>query len=239
VVATDDVVLEEMKNSDERVLSMQAAANERNSISYTLSSSIHENPYHVEIVSRSLTQQLYRILPDIVEELSWTFGQTSTISNEWTRINAYPLMLKCISASTNRILVGRTLARDQEYLESLMKLSRIVSRAGLVIDLAPHFLKAILAFCLVPKSGPLKTFLAKLGPVFEERRAAIQKLGDGWRDKPVCQLLSFRSDVGLTCSRLTLFNGSLKLLRRILRYTNSACVFYTSTSQRFTPQLSA
>jgi hypothetical protein len=54
-----------------------------------------------------------------------------------------------------------------------------------VIDLAPRFLKSILALYLVPKHGPLGVFLAKLGPLFEERRRIMEKLGGDWPDKPV------------------------------------------------------
>ena len=178
-------MLKELENADERVLSMQAAANERNSIQYTLSSSIHSNPYHVGIIRQNITQQLSKNVADIVEELNKTFSNNSTISKEWTEINTHHLMMKCITAITNRILVGQALASDQEYLESSFELSRVVSQAGLVIDLAPYFLKTILAHYLVSRSGSLKIFLKKLGPVFEERRRTMQRLGDGWTDKPV------------------------------------------------------
>ncbi|KAI9786674.1 MAG: hypothetical protein M1839_006225 [Geoglossum umbratile] len=184
VVATDDAVLKELQDADERILSMQAAANERNSIQYTLSSTIHSNPYHVGVIKMNLTQRLSKVLPDIVEELGKTFSSSSAIGQEWTQISTHHLMLECITTSTNRVLVGQALAHDREYLESLSKLSGSVSRAGLVIDLAPRFLKPILALYLVPKHGPLGVFLAKLGPLFEERRRTMEKLDGDWPDKP-------------------------------------------------------
>jgi len=185
VVATDGKVLRELKDADERILSMQAAANERNSIQYTLSSTIHSNPYHVGIIRQNITQQLSKNVSDIAEELGKTFSKNSIISKEWTQIDTHHLMMTCITAITNRILVGQALASDPEYLESASELSRAVSQAGLVIDLAPGFLKTILAYCLVSRSRPLKIFLMKLGPVFEERRRIMRKLGDSWTDKPV------------------------------------------------------
>ena len=190
MVATDSAVLKELQDADERVLSMQAAANERNSTEYTLSSTIHRNPYHVGIIKKNLTQQISKALPDIVEELDKAFSDGSKIGKEWVQIDTYHLMLECVTAITTRVLVGRALANDQQYLESLLSLSMSVSRAGLIIDLVPRFLKTILAFCLVPKSGALKIFLTKLGPLFEERRRNMQKFGDDWADKPVGILIT-------------------------------------------------
>ncbi|OJJ88706.1 uncharacterized protein ASPGLDRAFT_22188 [Aspergillus glaucus CBS 516.65] len=55
VMVTDDAVLKELQNADERIISMQAAADERNSISYILGKCIHEKPYHVAIILKNLT----------------------------------------------------------------------------------------------------------------------------------------------------------------------------------------
>jgi hypothetical protein len=188
VVATSEAVFNELKDADPRVLSMQAAANQRNSISYTLSSTIHSNPYHVDILNKNLTQRLSKVLPDVVDELQRTFEENvpSGIGEEWVPINIHTLMDKCISATTNRFLVGLPLSRDQEYLDCLVELSSMVSRAGLVIDLAPRILKSFLAWCMMSRGGAFKTFLDKLGPVFEQRRRKLIELGDSWTDRPVC-----------------------------------------------------
>lgn len=160
-----------MQNADETVLSMQAAANERNSIGYTLSSSIHGNPYHVEIIRKNLTERLGKVLPKVVEEICLTF-QEASIGSKWAKLDS-DLLGRCISATTNRVLVGLPLSRDREYLDCLVTLSEVVSRAGLIIDLAPRVLKSVIAYFLVQRSSALKTFLAKLGPVFEERRRML------------------------------------------------------------------
>jgi hypothetical protein len=241
VVATSGVVLKQLADADEQILSMQAAANERNSIEFILSKTIHDNPYHVVIIRKNLTQRLSKILPDIVDELSKTFCNNSTIGKEWTQVSTHHLMLKCITATTNRILVGQALASDQEYLNSLSELAKVISRAGPVISLAPYFLKTILAHFLVPKSGPFKIFLMKLGPLFEERRRAMQKLGDNWTDKPVGipATLSIRFSNCLTNIRMTLFNGFSKPPHRIRRCMNYVSVFSILLFQRSTHLQSA
>ncbi|KAF8521467.1 cytochrome P450 [Trichophaea hybrida] len=155
VVATSEAV-NELKDANSRVLSMQAAANERNSISYTLSSTIHSNPYH----------RLSKVLPDVVDELRWTFEENVPrgIGNEWAPINTHALMLKCISSTTNRILVGLPLSRDLEYLDCLVELSKMVSRAGHVIDLAPRVLKSFLDWCMIPRENDAAQWVVETAP---------------------------------------------------------------------------
>lgn len=183
VVATHPAVIKELGNADETVLSMQAAANQRNSIDYTLSSSIHENPYHVELILRNLTQRIGKVLPEIVEEIFLTFRSAPSIGKDWARMDD-DLLSRCISATTNRVLVGLPLCRDREYLDCLVELSKAISQAGLMIDLVPRGLKSIIAYFLVQRSSALQVFLSKIGPVFEERRRMLE-LGTDAENIPV------------------------------------------------------
>lgn len=174
---TDDAVLKELSKVDENILSMQAAANERNSISYILSDCIHERPVHVGIILKYLTRRLLEVLPETIEHLDGIFSDIPTTWSSWTKVDLQALTTKSISFFTNRVLVGRKLANDQEFLESVLELSTVVSDAGLLIDLSPRFLKSILARYLVPKRGAFHVYLSKLSAVFEERRKVMQEHG--------------------------------------------------------------
>jgi hypothetical protein len=192
IVTTDPGVLKELGNADETILSMQAAANERNSIDYILSAGIHSDPYHVEIISKKLTTRIVAILPEIVEEICLTFRENSSIGNEWAPIyDCDSLLSECISAATNRVLVGLPLCRDKEYLDCLVQLSKRVSRAGLFCDLAPRVLKFLIAKLLVRQSRALRIFLSKVGPLIEQRQSMIAGRNGERDEKPVCVLLQY------------------------------------------------
>jgi len=196
VVATDPAVLKELGDADETVLSMQAAANERNSMEYILGSSIHSDPYHVKVISGTLTSHIGAVLPEIVEEICLTFRENSNIGDEWTPIdNCSNLLSRCISATTNRILVGLPLCRDEEYLDCLMQLSRRMSRTGLFCYLAPRNLRFLIAKLLVHQGHALRTFLSKVGPLIERRRAMLASRSDRWEAKPVCILFSSNTQI--------------------------------------------
>ena len=180
-------MLNQLRDADEAFLPMQAAANERNSMSYAIGSCIHQHPYQIAIINKNLAQRLSRVLPEIVEEADRVLGETSTPGSDWAGIDSQKLIMQCITTVTNRVLVGRELSRDQEFLDSALELIDNISRVGLVIDLTPRFLKYIFACYLIPKRGAYQVYLSKLGPVFEERRRAMQEKENGGfkSDKPV------------------------------------------------------
>lgn len=86
---------------------MQAAANERNSISYTLDGAIHTNPYHLDVIQRDFSQHLDRVLPEVADEMILTFHENAgkETSKEWKRLDI-DVFSKCTSAATNSVLVG-------------------------------------------------------------------------------------------------------------------------------------
>ncbi|PWY89862.1 cytochrome P450 [Aspergillus heteromorphus CBS 117.55] len=178
VVATHDAAIKQLQDSDEQFLSMQEAANERNSISYVLGKYIHENPYHMSIVQRRLTPRLSQILPEVIEDLDLIFGDFQTTATEWAALDHHKIAERCISAITNRALLGPTLAGDLEFLDSVLELSNVISRAGLVIDLTPRSLKSLMARFLVHRHAAFKIYLSKVIPLFKDRRRAYRENGD-------------------------------------------------------------
>jgi hypothetical protein len=232
-VATDDTVLKELSNVDENILSMQAAANERNSISYILSDCIHERPVHVGIIQRYLTRRLLEVLPEIIEGLDKIFSDIPTIGSSWAKVDLQNLTTESIFFVTNRVLIGQQLANDEQFLESVLELSRIISSAGILIDLSPSYLKPILARYLVPKRGAFQVYLTKLSTVFEERRKEMKENGgliDGQVYPPsrdfLCLFDKFNTMTFII--RTMLFNGSSKLHQK-----EHHCMISVSTSYIF------
>jgi hypothetical protein len=184
IAATDETVHKKLANIDERILSMQAAADERNSMSYILSRCIHERPVHVGICRKYLTRRLSEILPETIKDLDKIFNNISTTrTDSWAEVNLYDLTTKSISFLTNRVLVGEQLANDQEYVECVLEPTGIMSNAILAVGLSPRYLKPLVARYLVPRNGVFQVYLSKLSPVFEQRRKAMEEHGDSTNDQ--------------------------------------------------------
>lgn len=223
VVTTNPRVLKELGSADESLLSMQAAANERNSTEYILCSSIHNDPYHVEIISKKLTSRIEMLLPAIVEEVCLTFRENSSIGSNWTPIHGLDgLLSRCVSAATNRVLVGMPLCRDKEYLDCLVQLSHRVSRAGLLCGLTPRVLRSLVAKLLVHQSQALKTFLSKVGPLIEQRRSTVAGRKDKSDEMP-------DDAVQWICEAALPSDPLYELCFRIL-YVNFSAIHTTSVS---------
>jgi hypothetical protein len=174
---------------------MQAAADERNSISYVLDKTIHSNPYHMDIILKHLTLRLGVLIPEIMEETSLCFEEYfsgKTIGyDEWMPLDE-AFLSRCVSAITGRVLVGLPMCRDRQYSDILVQLTKRITRAGYLCNMAPEFMKSLIANRVVKQSTEMRKFLEKLGPVFEERKAMIAKYGDEWEGQPVRITYPFR-----------------------------------------------
>jgi hypothetical protein len=174
---------------------MQAAADERNSISYLLDNTVHSNPYHMDIILKNLTLRLGVLIPEIMEEISLCFEEYFNNENigyeEWMPLDD-PLLSRCVSAITGRVLVGLPMCRDREYSDCLVRLSKRISKAGLLCGVAPEFMKGLIASRVFKQSPEMGKFLEKLAPLFEERKRMIARYGDEWEGQPVRISYPFR-----------------------------------------------
>ncbi|CAG9982117.1 unnamed protein product [Clonostachys byssicola] len=184
LVASDWAILKQLGHADERILSMQAAADERNSTSYLLSSSIHSNPYHIELILRRLTPLIEALIPDVLEEVGLAFDEHTGSCSEWVELPQLEVLLtRCVSIATSRVLVGHNLCRDEEYIESLTRLSHSAPRAGLLCSLVPRTLKPLVARWLVHQSYEFQTFLEKVMPLVKNRRRIITTEREGGEEQ--------------------------------------------------------
>ena len=187
LVASDWAILKQLGHADESILSMQAAADERNSTSYLLSSNIHSNPYHIELILKRLTPLIEALIPDVLEEVGLAFDEHAGSCRDWVELpQLEELLTRCVSIATSRVLVGHNLCHDEEYIECLIRLSSSVSRAGLLCSLVPRTLKPLVARWLVHQAYEFQTFLGKVMPLVRNRRHAISVELEGGEEQIVC-----------------------------------------------------
>ena len=109
---------------------------------------------------------------------------------EWTSVDNFNVMSKCISRATNRLIVGTPLCRNQDYLNQCIEFTTKAAHSGAIIDMFPAILKPIVARTLVRRTivrrhKALDRIIAVTGPIFEERQRKLRDLGDAWVDRPV------------------------------------------------------
>jgi len=118
VFITDPQLISEISESPR--LSFTAASDEHIGVEYFWDPKLNVNPYHLDIISKKLTQRLVVLLPDVLEEITMAFEEYTNIGSEWMLVDNYNVMLNCIARTTNR-LFGMSVALlhylcfDQNY----------------------------------------------------------------------------------------------------------------------------
>ncbi|KAI5776568.1 cytochrome P450 [Geopyxis carbonaria] len=222
VFITSPKLLAEIKDSEE-TLSFNAAGAERIQMQYTLHPSLQTDPYHLEIISKKMTQSLATVLPDVVQEITMAFEDGVEIGDEWTIVPIYNLMLQCVSRATNRLFVGLPLCRDPTYLSRVIAFASTLSRAGQTIDMFPSFLKPFAAWYVLDNGRAFATIMSDVGPLFTARRQpgaerkndAIQWILDtappGATLTDMCRRILFLNFAAIHTSSITLTHALLDL----------------------------
>jgi hypothetical protein len=103
---------------------------------------IVREPIHPEVIRRELTHKLGHFADDIVEELQLCLEENwGTDTEEWKEVNLYDTMLDVISRLSMRVLAGKELTENKEFLRSARLFDRNVVLSAAGINLLPWFLK--------------------------------------------------------------------------------------------------
>ncbi|KAI5816999.1 cytochrome P450 [Pyronema omphalodes] len=184
VLFSDPKMIKELAQMDESIMSFAKAGQERLASEYTLSRDLNAHPYHIEIILKNLTNRLSSILPEVFDELIESFEDNTNITSDWTPVDNFSVMLKCISRTTNRLFVGLPLCRNENYLNHSIEFATAVSRGGATIDMFPFFMKPFVANFFANRDKALAKVITHVGPLFIERQKKMKELGDAWTDRP-------------------------------------------------------
>ncbi|KAL5338067.1 cytochrome P450 [Aspergillus crustosus] len=128
-------------------------------------------------VGKKMTPALNRLIPRVIDELDHAFAvELPKCEEDWSQINFYFTILRLITRSTSRIIVGDNLCRDEEWLQTITKYSEKLGLTLVCLRPLPLFLRP-LAAKLLPSVRYLKKTLEHVKddifvPVILARREA-------------------------------------------------------------------
>ena len=102
------------------------------------------NNIHKPVISKELQQKLVDKMPMIDEEMASSLEDvvTAQVDNDGkATINVWDTALRILSRTSNRVIVGAPLCRNQEYLDAVVNSSVAVFPSGIFIRLIPGFLR--------------------------------------------------------------------------------------------------
>jgi hypothetical protein len=103
---------------------------------------IVREPIHPKVIKHELTHKLNNFADGIVNELQSCLEEDWGLDTEgWRVVNLYETMLDIISRLSMRVLIGKELCRNKEFLASARNFDRKVALSAAAINLLPEFLK--------------------------------------------------------------------------------------------------
>lgn len=146
-----------------------------------VSKRILADPYHEHVVHRTLARHLTSLVPQIDEQARLCVDDLlGTDETAWTTVNIWDAFMAFVPRVTHRVLVGRPLCENQEYIDGMIGFSLAVTRDLLLFPLIPTILKPLVCplFGLSSKYHYWKTAKHTL-PIIRARLAAFEARARG------------------------------------------------------------
>ncbi|PCH34274.1 cytochrome P450 [Wolfiporia cocos MD-104 SS10] len=185
VVVSGAKMNEELRRLPDEAMSFIDAADEITQSKYTIAPDVQKHPIHVKVIKEHLTRNLAPLLPDIAEEVDYSFQELIPAKqDEWLAVPAYKTMSEVIARASNRVFVGISLCRNPQYLEIASSFAAEVLRGCTVMGLMPNFLKPIIGPHLPWSRRAIKRMAPHVIPIIEQRQRQLEAHGEDWTGKP-------------------------------------------------------
>ncbi|OJJ07967.1 hypothetical protein ASPVEDRAFT_66120 [Aspergillus versicolor CBS 583.65] len=105
-----------------------------------------DNNLPAHTVTKKLNPALTRLIPKVVDELQHAFEvEVPECNDKWVPVNIYYLILKLINRSTSRIIVGDTLCRSEQWLDTVTRYTENLGLTIILLRPLPRFLRPLVA----------------------------------------------------------------------------------------------
>ncbi|KAF8507441.1 cytochrome P450 [Gautieria morchelliformis] len=185
VIVTGDILVEELRKSSDDTLSIAAGLSELFQSKYTMGATILTNRYHLPLLRSQLTRNLASLFSDIRQEIILSIEDNIPLTNEWTSIKAYAVVLQIVSRTSNRIFVGAPLCQNPDYVSLAIHHTLEVSNGAPTINFFPNILKPLAARVLTNVPASVERAVKHIRPLVEERQKKIDEYGINYPEKPV------------------------------------------------------
>ena len=173
-----------LSTQPDSILSAEAARHERNGVGYLPTNLDPKSSllFIDKIIGQSLSQSLDLIQPDMYDEIRHSVDNTmGTDVASWREIDLSEAMANIIDRTSNRVLFGLSLCRNEAYLRILRRFNICMGASTLLIgQLPPWFLRPIAGVLLsIPTLIFKKLSVSYVQPLVKERmRIVNEEKGD-------------------------------------------------------------
>lgn len=143
---------------------------------------ILKDPYHEHVIHKNLARNLNAVIPDLVDEVNIDVTEVCGVDTEqFKQVDLMDeFLLNIIPKITNRMLVGKSVCRNPDYLKSMMGFTMDVVFSFILFPLLPRTLHPLVGpiFSLRPKYHFWQTRKHTL-PIIKKRLEDMRKKETG------------------------------------------------------------
>ncbi|KAL2846134.1 cytochrome P450 [Aspergillus pseudoustus] len=107
---------------------------------------LNDSSLTADTVAKKLATALHRIVPNVLNELQHAFKvEVPECTDRWVSVNLYSMILRLINRSTSRIIVGETLCRNEEWLNTVTTYTHNLGLTIILLRPLPRVLRPLAA----------------------------------------------------------------------------------------------
>ncbi|KAJ7509510.1 cytochrome P450, partial [Mycena galericulata] len=184
-VVSGATLINEVASAPESILSSVGGTQENLQVDLTIGREVFDNAYHIDVVRTTLTRNLGKCFPDIIDEIGCAFAETLELDGkDWRLVPGLPTLMTVVARTTNRMFVGLPICRNSEYLKLVVQFTIDVAIRAQFINLLPSVLRPSLGPLISSRNHSIRQGVKHLGPLIEYRVAQENALGSDWPGKP-------------------------------------------------------
>ncbi|KAI9434726.1 cytochrome P450 [Lactarius indigo] len=185
VLVSGPELVEDVRKASDDILSLYASAVESIQFEYTLDLLEIDNDYHTDVIRSKLTRNIAATFDEVHDELIRSFDSSIPVhGDDWVKVPMVETMQHVVCATSNRVFVGPSLCRNQDYLTLNLNFAVNVMKFATIIGMFPKPLKPIVARVLSNLPSQIRQEMEFIRPMVEERFARMEEFGEDWDDKP-------------------------------------------------------
>ncbi|KAF4986405.1 hypothetical protein FDECE_15978 [Fusarium decemcellulare] len=162
-------MLDEIRKAPESQLSQPAAANIIFQIKHTFHPGLLNDYYHFDVVRKSLTQNLPRIIGDLAAETRFALGRELGNSKGWQQSQVFHTATQMVTRISNRMMVGLELCRNEEYLLYSATYTKATFDAAAMLRNVPGPLKSLVMYFNTSHKSQQQIARKLMFPIIKQR----------------------------------------------------------------------
>ena len=141
-------------------------------------SKLLEDPYHEHALHKLLPRRIPAMIPDLQTETADAFNEIwGSDTVDWKEIPLYGTTLSMVSRVANRVIIGSSLCRNEDFLSNSRSFMTDIMRTGVILRFTPNWLRPVVGpLAALPNQWHYHRAAKHSIPVITERLSNFRRM---------------------------------------------------------------